>query len=761
MRQIPKFQKFLLPLAIAASLAACGSDSSSSSAPTSSVGGTASKGIIIGGTVNAYPIATDGTVDRTTPLAEPAVTAADGTYSLTLNSSYVAGSAIFIEITAADGATMKCDISQCGTVDGTPVLFGDTYPLASSFTMAATLPQASSDSITVNVTPLTDIASRLTLQKVASGAQAADAALASNAQIANRLGIAGGLINQAIVDITNAEAVNGASKAELEYNLKAAAAIAATLNGNAGLSLEEAVASLSTQFVNGGIADKETTASANVTIEKLLEAALSLLDEVKAVEGVDNNDEELNSTNTDIAAAEADAEQNGNTTPSPGDIPDDVGSEGLLAAKAFVKQVRDLANAGVITDNQAAFADQVELAAQVLADDGDIVAEAMGLAINAIANAVGEYEDADGTKPTSSTTEGITVSISVSGDTETYAIDQTISVSETTVTLDLSAVNGSVINEDDPTTSENGDGSTSYGESGDADFDLSISGSAMSSGAMLSIDEGSSISGSISYSDSSTELETQSGYNEKWDDSVTVEDAVANLSVTLAQQTGDNPVSFTGAMSIELDLLNYTDQGEYDSVYSEESYDESEDYTETTMIDGLDITLSGEFSDTNGNAISATLAASLSNVDESCVSSDDFGYDAQNYYFNYTNDCEEETEQDYAMASLSIIFDLNLAGVADDINVSFSANRTGLDSGEGSLNLSYGGSQLNLAYEGGDSVSLSNHNDVTLVLTETEVDEETTVSGIIQVGDDKFADVSDDSGAALVRYSDGSFETLM
>ncbi|GAA4093845.1 hypothetical protein [Zhongshania borealis] len=756
MRQIPKFQKFLLPLAIAASLAACGSDSSKSTA-SNSVGGTTSKGIIIGGTVNAYPIAADGTVDRATPLAEPAVTAEDGTYSLTLNSSYTEGTPLFIEISAVDGTTMRCDIAECGTVNGTAVLFGDTYPLASTFTMAATLPQADSGSVTVNVTPLTDIASQLTLQKVASGAQPSAAALASNAQIANRLGISGGLISQAIVDITNADAVSSASKDALAYNLKAAAAIAATLNGNSGLSLEDAVATLSNQFKNGGMADKETTASTAVTIEELLEVALGLINTMNN-NGI--NSEELESADTDITAAELDAEQNGSTTASQGDIPDDLGSDGLIATKAFVKQVRDLANAGVITENQAAFADQVELAAQVFADDGDIVAEAMGLAINAIANAVAEYEDAEGTKPSTSTTDGITVSISVSGDTETYTINQDVSVGETTVALALNAVNGTIINEEDPTTTENTDGSTTYESAGTASFDLSVSGSAESSSAKLSIEEGSSLNGSFSYSDESTETETLTSYNETWDDTVTVEDAAANLIVILSQKSGDNPVSFTGDMSIELDLLNYSDQGEYDNSFGEVNYSDSEEYTETFMIDGLDITLSGEFSDSSNNVISATLAASLSNIDESCESID--SYNNQNgFTYTFTYECKEETEQDYAMASLSIIFDINLTGVADDINVNFSANRTGLESGAGSLDLIYGGKQLNLAYEGGDSVTISNHNDVTLVLTETEVDNETSVSGTISVDDEKFADVGDDSGAALVRYSDGSFETLM
>ncbi|MBQ0760792.1 MAG: hypothetical protein KBT72_14135 [Zhongshania sp.] len=762
----PRFCKLILPIAISAALLACGGGGGGGGggpAPASSVGGTASKGIIIGGTVNAYAIAADGSVDRTTPLATPAVTAEDGTYNLTLNGSYVSGTAIFVEISSEDGASMKCDIIQCGTINDEPVLFGDTYPLASSFTMAATLPKADSNSVTVNITPITDIASRLTLQKVAAGARPSDAALASNYQVAQRLGITNtNLLNLAIVDITNADAVNGATSEALEYNLKAAAAIAATLKDNTGLSLEDAVASFSNQFANsGGIADNETSESSAVTIEELLEEALAILNNVKAIEGVNTDKQELTSAGTNINGAEQAAQASNKTTPSQGEIPTDFGSEGLVATKRFVKQVRDLASAGVITNNQEVFADQIELVSQSLSGDGEIVAEALGLALNAIANAVTEFEDAEGTKPTSSVTDGITVTITVSGAKETYAINQNVTVNETAVTLALTAANGSVIDESSDET-DNDNGSVTYLDSGTATFDLAISGSAASSAAKLSIDQGSSLSGSISYNDENTELETLNSHNETVDFTATLEDASASLSVTLAQLGGENPVSFTGAMNIELDLFTTTYNEVVNSTFSN-GYSNNQQSTETLTLDGLDVSLSGQFSDANGNTISATLAASLTNFFETCESIDNDSYSPENGYdYSYSYECDTtETAQDYAMGSLSIIFDINLTGVADDINVNFSASRTGLETGQGSIKLSYGGKQLNLVYAGGNSVTLSNHNNVTLVLTETEVDEETSVSGTIKVGSDTFADVSDDSGAVIVRYSDGSFESIM
>jgi hypothetical protein len=765
-----RFCKLFLPIAISSVLVACGGSSSGGSssggsggsgggaAPSNNVGGTASKGIIIGGNVNAYTIAADGSVDRTTFLATPAVTAEDGTYSLTLNSNYVPGTAIFIEISAEGGATMRCDVPQCGTVNGTLVLFGETYPLASTFTMAATLPEADTNSVTVNVTPLTDIASKLTLQKVVSGARPSDAALASNAQIANRLGITGGLINQDIVDITNADAVNGATKDALDYNLKAAAAIAATLKDDPSLSLEDAVDSLSSQFSNGGIADKETAETTAITIEELLEEALAILDAVKAVEGVDPDDQELNSASISITAAKADAEQNGDTTASQGDIPDDIGSEGLVAAKTFVKQVRNLANAGVISAKQGAFAEQINLTSEAVSADSDFLAGVLGRGLYSIVVAYELYQDApDEDKPSSIDVNGITVAILENTGTVTLSVDAMLNVDGKSVELKLSAADSSVITENENKSQNNGTRSVS--ETGNATAALTVSGSAESNDVSITINEGR-FNGALNYDNQKTETEGSGGYSDTWDEEFTVTNIDAKLNIILAQLNSDYNVSFTGNMTLKLDKLAGTADGSYSYSYTESStYSNEEQYTETLTLNGFEISLSGEFSDDLGNAISASLAANIDNFNETC--NQESSYSNQNG-FSYSYECDlNETETDYAMASLSIVFNLNIDGVDDDVKVEFNASRIGLETGDGTLNLNYRGKQLNLAYKGGNSVTLSNHNGVTMTLTATEDDDEARLSGDIKQGGSAFATISDESGAVVIRYNDGSFETIM
>ena len=757
----PRFSKLLLPLAISTALIACGSDSKGgSAAPSNSVGGAASKGIIIGGIVNAYAIATDGSIDKATPLAAPATTGEDGTYSLTLNSSYIAGTAIYVEITASDGTLMRCDLAKCGDKD-----FGDTYTLASNFTMSATLPQASGSNVAVNITPITEIASKLTLQKVAAGANASAAAAGSNAQVASRLGITGGLIDQPIIDITNAGAVNSASPAALEYNLKSAAAIAAALKGSSTPSIEDAVTNLVTQFSNGGIADKEDANTDAVTLEELLEEALALLDKVKAVDGVDANSNGVSSSSTSITAAESEAEANGSTTPSQGEVPDDVGSDGLVASKAFVKQVRNLASAGIVSANQEAFADQIDLASEAVSADSDIVAEGLGLSLNAIASAYELYLDApEEDKPSSIEVNGITVAISESAGTVTLSVDETIVLAETDVAIKISAADGTVINENEPVESTV-DGTRSVSETGSATAALSVSGSAASSAVSITINEGS-FSGALSYdsqwTETETETETGGSYSDTWDDEFTVTNIDAKLNITLAQLNSDNNVSFTGMMALKLGELTGTEVGSYSNSYSFTDWQANsnqEQYTETVTFDGFEISLSGEFSDDDGNAISASLAANIDNYSETCTQASSYSFENGG---DYSYECDlNETETDYAMVSLSIVFNFDIDGVDDDVKVEFNANRTGLETGEGSLKLSYGGNQLNLAYEGGNSATLSNHNGVTMTLTETEVDDETRLTGDIKHGGSAFATINDDSGAVVVRYNDGSFETVM
>ena len=89
-----KFNRFVLisVMGVALGLSGCGGGGDSSTAPTNvtgvTIGGTAAKGIVKDGVVTAEQLNASGDVIAT---VGSATTAADGSYSLTLNNNYTGG----------------------------------------------------------------------------------------------------------------------------------------------------------------------------------------------------------------------------------------------------------------------------------------------------------------------------------------------------------------------------------------------------------------------------------------------------------------------------------------------------------------------------------------------------------------------------------------------------------------------------------------------------------------------------------------------
>ncbi len=358
------FKRNLSAVLISSSLLfACGGSGSDAvvAAEPVNISGTASKGLILGGDVNAYLINTDGTkIEPSIGTAQTDTT--DGSYELTLDTSYD-GEPLIIEITAADGSQMKCDLSVCSANDDAElaITFGELYPLPSTFELSAVSSGSDSDTISINITPLTNIAAALTLDKVAGGVDPAVAAESSNHQIANLLGLDGDITLLPIVDLTDANAINDATADALDANLKSAAVVEAPLSDStAGTSIEDALDSFVTQYVaSNGIAETEgvDVDTSSVSLEEIAEASQALMSQVTEVEGVNAESDNISSVQTALVAEKEDA-ATGSTEPTQGDVPDDIGSEGLIATKAFVSQVSTL-NVATQLDDAKAFKDEI------------------------------------------------------------------------------------------------------------------------------------------------------------------------------------------------------------------------------------------------------------------------------------------------------------------------------------------------------------------------------------------------------------------
>ena len=794
-------KNWILASAITATLAACGGGGSSSGGGNSSPGtvsGGASKGIVIGGVVNAYAIADDGSVDKSSSVAEPATTADDGSYSLTLNRNYQGG-ALLIEITAEDGTTMRCDLAVCQRdSQGTPtVSFGDDYPLAADFSMQAMLPSASG-TVSASITPLTSAAAALGLQKVAAGARAGDAAIAANAQVANKLGLASSdLLSQPIVDITNAESLNAAGKEALEYNVKAAAAIAAAL---ADGRIEDALTAFANQYKSTGMADKED-GDPSVSVEELLEAAQELMDKVAAVDGADNED--IDALATEIDVEEGDAETNGSTTPSQGDVPDDVGSQGLQASKAFVKQLRNVGTAAFLEpegeDGEAltGFAKQVGMASDVLSTDASAVVEAAAMGLNAISYAFEAVQDAKADEeplPESFEQEGVTVAIAQVEGGIRYSVDQTINGAAVVLTaLDDSEIDEQSTENSEFTPAEQEqagemktaravaiegpqNGTTETTESGTSEItaDMQLSGSASTDTVTFTIAEGSLFEGSLVGEWSGSETDTQSANGYQYDGQYTDEFTVTNLRAIIngsleTALEGEQTVTFSGGLELGVER--------FDSEYSEEWGDQSnwqeasgsgyDNSQSTVMVDGFELTLSGSIANNDGDAFNASLALQADGIHEVCTDEYSYSYSMDEpYQWDASYDCSlQESAEQYASAAIAVSFDIALDGVADFVKLTATGTRTGLEEADLDVELAYSGNTLTIAHtadlsedapEGG-SVTVSNHNDVVMTLTE---DADGELSGTIEQDGVKYADIDEDAGAPVITYTDGEFESF-
>lgn len=796
-------QKWYGAFAISAALAlsACGGGGGSSSgggSSASSVGGGSALGIIRGGVVNAHRIE-DGLIVLGETLAEPTETADDGSWSLTLNSDYVPGEAIVVRITASDDiqapTTMVCDLTVCKRDgSGNPTVeFGDVFEADPSLEVLAVVPGAEGGSLSVNVTALTNLAAALALADSAKGVPASDAARAANFKVSQRLGLdtSTPLTEVPVIDITDADAVNDSDDDALEYNLKAAAALqAAVNNANPGTGLERALRNVTEQYADRGFADKESAGSADVTLEELLAEAEAIVEAVESREGVDGA--KTASTKSKVGKEKGDASA-GSETPSQGDAP--APSEGGEAARQFVQQIRDL---GAVSDAQEAFGDELEVGMIALGDVSGPVMEGMAVAAEAIAEAYDQYNSAEGEKPTSVDYAGITVGIAVDGDTVTYSIDQTWNggaqgdgttqpqAEFPSLEIVLSAVDdGSSLSESETFTD------STYDYSLDAVLDFALTGSVSSDDAMLSINDGSQMAIQLSSTESEefseTYTETNNGYEstftEEDEETLEIDDVRFVLDVTLQQledkSSEDNvqasvtdgetqlsgPAVFSGSFDLEIDLI----RGDETSTYSEsESYGEDgyefaneEDGTMENRMEGAELTMAGSFA-VGEREVFGSLALVLDNISESCTGGFEAGFsDAQGGYFNDTRECDEAYQ---GTVSLTFGFGLELDGMADDVEVTFSVAVEGRSNPTLDIDIEHGEGEsisLDYVYEEGERnlPTVINHNGVELSLAYVSEDSD-DIEGELTKDGERVGVVNERRGFLAVTYPNGEFESL-
>lgn len=187
--------------------------------------GVASKGIIKGGVVTAEELDASGSAVRTVGTAE---TGNDGRYSLTIGSNYAGGPLLLtISGKSGGGTVMVCDVTAgCGTAS-----FGADVPLDESFSMTAILPPvADGASISAQITPYTHMAARRALAAATVDADAVNNAIS---EVNQMVGV--NILDVEPVDITDPAQIAAASSEATAYAAFVAGAGKLAFNSASGL----------------------------------------------------------------------------------------------------------------------------------------------------------------------------------------------------------------------------------------------------------------------------------------------------------------------------------------------------------------------------------------------------------------------------------------------------------------------------------------------------------------------------------------------
>lgn len=352
------FQRLFLVLSVMVLSACGGSGSGGSSGSASSinkpapksVSGTAVKGIIANGLVEAYAVSLGVKGD----LLASTSTDSLGNYSISIPGEYLGP--VLIEISAKENnaTLMTCDAAGgCGAFTGVSekdlnnnsrIDFGEQYPLNSDFTLRALVPYRNLSQVAnVDVTLLTHLAVAYA-ESFPQGFDNLSAELAIT-QIADLFSLTESPFALNAPDLTNAEEFANAGQSEKLYAL-----ISSSLAALAEASeLSSAIDSLAETFaINDGQLMVRSTDETLITLERILEAGISNLNAVSETLG---DADALTTTNTQLTTLLTAAQAGNEDALTEAEASPTAASSELAKTQQFIADLRRWENVIAITDS--------------------------------------------------------------------------------------------------------------------------------------------------------------------------------------------------------------------------------------------------------------------------------------------------------------------------------------------------------------------------------------------------------------------------
>ncbi|MCG8669983.1 MAG: hypothetical protein MI867_11260 [Pseudomonadales bacterium] len=677
--------------------------------PSTTLSGTASKGIIQLGLVTAYELDSTGTQVRS---VGSDTTDSSGDYSIALSSDY-AGGPIQLVITATTDTRMTCDaLDGC---NGGSDAFGADITLPDGFTMNAIVPPQSGGSVSTQITPLSHMAAARALAADTVNEEAVDNAISEINQL---VGV--NILTTDIVDITDPTALASASDDAKQFALFGAGIADIVLNEGSGVN--EQLEALADSFEDGQFQGDD-----DITITTILNSVN------EATTDAGNNDD----INTALEDAIEDVErvieivntqvEGGNYNPEPGS---NAGATEVAQVKALISDTRTFLD--TIVENYEspidAFDIDLRAAEEVLSEDSTAVIDIAGEALNQALDDLGE--------------RGITLGDELEnpGTYETSILndsDQSIG----TVTSAFSADTNGIAITFNGTLDADGDTTVSITNLrlliSFSDDDLSVDESDTVTSVVVGTEEALTLTGtvannagtSVTFNDVAVTVTSSSGSTVEPGNTSSEETTTDNI-------TG---VSFNGDVTIQADGASFNGDLETELVAFSEGVEAEED----ASIAGVGI--SGTFTSDTGS-FEADASVTIDNAADIDV-------------FTYLEE-DAETENEFVEALVILSTELDTPDL-DEANVVVTFDRTGLEEGELTVDIISGGETYTIEANNEDeeeTVTLSNPDGVTI---EVELEDEDDISGAAFVGDTQVGTIeTTDNDVTLIRYNDGTFESL-
>lgn len=574
------------------------------------ISGKAIKGTLSNATVTVYKYVDGEAVEVSSDeiLESTIVSDENGSYTFTLLDY---DGPVKVEIgVSADGTaptTMICDApAGCGDV-----VFGQAIDLtatAPDFMLTSVSSVESGEALTVNVSPLTHIATALV---ESSDDVTPESIQDSVSLVANTFGIQGDITTLEPTALEDNAAVAGEDNdEELRYGLINAGIASALYSGDTDIaeSLELAVADI---VANDGqlLVVPDGDDSFEFSLTEILDGASDAAEVVATNIQNDSSITDADSVIDDLAQVETNLENESESQEllagEDGRTDDDVEivteGDAVAKAQAMVNDVRVFANLfDADHESNTAIVSQGEALQTLVSDASDMIEleEEAFVILSELSDVMMEIEMMD-TEQTVFNLAEFTTAADLTGSVTLDAENYDFQVDATNPQGQAVKLNANLSLADDGQT-----------------LTFAVQGELESDTAKVMLAEGSGIS--VVLSDEVTQMELEDG-----DVDVNIVSGAFNLDVTMAQKSTDaivNPVTFVGKLNADLVMVDmptirthYFYEEDWQSNYLDNSlifYPENEQSPFPS-----DLTLSGQFASAEGQSISATFTVAVNELD--------------------------------------------------------------------------------------------------------------------------------------------------